>query len=69
MSKLPYKVECKSTYEFFETIAAFDCQQAAFAYAQRCASGNLRSDYRVMNGRKVLADANACRPGYVAAKG
>ena len=65
MAKLPYQVECKSLYPFFETIAAFDCDRAAFAYASRCAENNMKFDYQVRKGRKILADANACRPSSV----
>jgi hypothetical protein len=59
--KLTYIVQCKSLYPFFETIAAFDCDRAAFAYASMCADGNSKFDYQVVKGRKVLADADACR--------
>lgn len=65
MSKLPYRVECKSLYPFFEVIAAFDCDRAAFAYASQCAATNLKFDYQVIKGRKILANANACRPSSV----
>lgn len=61
MSRLPYQVQVKSTYPFFETIAAFDCQQAAFGYASDCAGFNLKFDYQLVKGRKVLANADTCR--------
>ena len=61
MAKLPYQVQCKSTYPFFETIAAFDCQQAAFAYAVECATVNLKFDYQMVRGRRIMANADACR--------
>lgn len=54
MTKLPYKVECKSSYPFFELIAAFDCEQAAKAYSEECARLNVRYQYRVLKNRKVL---------------
>jgi hypothetical protein len=34
--KLPFNVECKSIYPFWETIAAFDCEPAAKRYASAC---------------------------------
>lgn len=63
MAKLPYQVQCKSIYPFFETIAAFDCDKAAFTYAAACAETNPQAEYRVCKGRRILADSNACRPG------
>jgi hypothetical protein len=48
MTKLPYSVECKSTYPFFERIAAFDVGRVALAYAEECASTNPQFEYRVM---------------------
>lgn len=69
-AKLPYAVECKSLYPFFETIAAFDCQVAAYRYAARCAEASPANDYRVMKGRTVLVNPNSCRPGLkITAKG
>lgn len=61
MARLPYRVECKSLCPFFETIAAFDCPRAAFAYASECAGSNLKFDYQMAKGRKILANADACR--------
>lgn len=52
MTKLPYKVECKSSLPFFELIAAFDCEQAAKAYAEECERVNRRFQYRVTKGSK-----------------
>lgn len=53
---LLYKVECKSL-AFFETIAAFDCQPAAEAYASRCSEAAFKGvAYRVKRGRRVLRD-------------
>lgn len=63
MLGLPYKVECKSTYAFYELIAAFDCDKAAEAYAVQCAAANPRYDYRVVKGRRIIRNANSCRPG------
>jgi hypothetical protein len=59
--KLPYQVQCKSTYPFFETIAAFDSERVAFAYASECAGYNLKFDYQMAKGRRILANADACR--------
>jgi hypothetical protein len=47
MTNLPYVVECKSTFAFYETIAAFDVEQAAHWYAAQCAEVNPRFTYRV----------------------
>lgn len=54
MSSLSYKVYCQSAYIYFELIAAFDCEQAAIAYAKECASANARFQYRVLKGQKML---------------
>lgn len=59
---LLYRVECKSLYPFYELIAAFDIQQAAENYAVSCATANPVYEYRVIKGRRVLRDANSCRP-------
>jgi hypothetical protein len=56
---LPFKVECKSTYPFYETIAAFDCEPAARAYAHNCAEANEAFTYRVTKRGKVLANGQA----------
>jgi hypothetical protein len=69
MIKLTYKVECKSTYVFFELIAAFNCESAAVGYAGECAESNPSFHYRVMKGRRVvlgygpLVEANNLRLG------
>ncbi len=59
-AKLPYKVECKSSYPFFETIAAFDCESPALAYAADCAATaknrNLSFEYRVTKRGKVVVN-------------
>jgi hypothetical protein len=39
MAKLPYKVECKSMFAFYEVIAAFDCEPAAKRYVEACEEG------------------------------
>jgi hypothetical protein len=49
MNKLKYRVDCKSTYPFWETIAAFDCRPPAEAYARECAEANPQYEYRVRN--------------------
>jgi hypothetical protein len=55
-SRLPYAVECKSIFTFFERIAAFDSPSAALGYAEQCAAGNPHNSYRVTKrGRKLLA--------------
>lgn len=54
MAKLPYRVECKSSYPFFEVIAAFDCEGPARGYARDCAATNPKFEYRVKKGTKVL---------------
>ena len=54
MAKLPYKVECKSSYPFFETIAAFDCEQAARTYVLDCSLANPSFTYQALKGKKVL---------------
>ena len=53
-NQLPYKVECKSTYPFFEVIAGFNCEPPARRYAQACAEGGTENEYRVTKGKKVL---------------
>jgi hypothetical protein len=56
-NKLPYVVECKSTYPFFETIAAFNVDIAAMSYAYDCKLVHPDFEYRVMkNGKPVCAD-------------
>ena len=52
-TKLPYRVDCKSTYPFFEPIAAFNCEPAAQGYARDCSATNPDLKYRV-RGPKVL---------------
>ncbi len=55
-NQLPYSVECKSSYPFFERIAAFDIAHAARAYADECATTNPQFEYRVMYRGKVHQD-------------
>lgn len=53
-ANLPHKVECRrSTYQFFELIAAFNTQRAAETYAAECAETNRQFEYRVVSGRSV----------------
>jgi hypothetical protein len=55
MTALPYRVECKAAPRpYYELIAAFDCQQAAEAYAGECALANMALDYRVKKGKLLL---------------
>ncbi len=54
MTKLPFKVEVKSTYLFYKTIAAFDVECAAVAYARDCAQTNPAFLYRVTKRGKVV---------------
>lgn len=45
---LPYVVECKSSYPFFEPIAAFNVESVAQSYAAECAAVNPQFVYRVV---------------------
>jgi hypothetical protein len=54
MTRLPYKVECRSSYPFFEIIAAFDCDLAATNYASDCAVGHPSFEYRVIDSHKRI---------------
>lgn len=56
---LPYKIECKSSYPFFELIAAFDCEPVALGYASQCQTANPGFTYRVKRGSKVLREFEA----------
>ena len=56
---LPYRVQCRSIFPFFETIAAFDCEFAALVYATECKAANGRNDYRVTTRGKVHTCENA----------
>lgn len=57
--QLPYKVECQSTYVFFEVIAAFNVDRAAGHYALECSQANPRFHYRVTKGRKIILNIPA----------
>lgn len=46
-AKLPFVVECKSSYPFFEQIAAFDHIKVAYRYAQDCLQTNPKFEYRL----------------------
>jgi hypothetical protein len=64
-TKLPYVVECRSTYVFFEPIAAFNVAVVAVAYAKDCNATNPMCQYRVCKGKKILAmsiDGNWIEP-------
>jgi len=58
-TKLPYVVECRSTYVFFEPIAAFNVDSVAIAYAKDCAKTNPMCTYKVVKNKKVLASNEA----------
>lgn len=45
--ELPFKVLCKSTLPFFETIAGFDYEGPARWYAEECAKTNPHMRYRI----------------------
>ena len=45
---LPYVVECKSSYPFFEPIAAFNVESIAKHYADDCHATNPQFTYRVV---------------------
>ena len=54
-STLPYKVECKSIYAYFELIAAFDCEPLAIAFAEdRAANEPASFSFRVKKGHVLL---------------
>lgn len=57
-NSLPYKVECKSSYPFFELIAAFNVEPAATGYAGECALANADTlyEYRVKHGQRIVAE-------------
>ncbi len=50
--QVPFTVECKSTYPFFEVIAAFNSEVVARRYAADCQEANPKYEYRV---RMVLS--------------
>lgn len=55
MTKLPYVVECKSGYPFFEPIAAFNVDSVAQRYAEDCAKAmSPLYTYRVVKSKKVV---------------
>lgn len=56
MAALPYKVECKSSYPFFETIAALDCEPVAIGYADQCRTANPNFTYRVKRGKILIVE-------------
>lgn len=57
MTNLPYRVECKSSYPFYELIAAFNVEAAAIGYTDECATANADTtyEYRVTKNGKVIA--------------
>ena len=65
---LPYRIECRSTYPFFEVIAAFNSESVAIAYAGSCRKANPAYEYRVIKSSRVR-DTNSvecphCRWGF-----
>lgn len=44
---LPFQIECKSLFPFFEPIAAFDHIKVAYRYAQECKQTNPNFEYRL----------------------
>ena len=50
--QVPFTVECKSLFAFFEVIAAFNAEVVARRYAEDCQRANPSYEYRV---RMVLA--------------
>ena len=60
---LPFKVECKSTYPFFETIAAFNCESPAKWYAAKCSATNPQFEYRVKKGSLLISSYGAIERG------
>lgn len=44
---VPFYVECKSTYPFFEVMAAFNSEVVARRYAEDCHAANPKFEYRV----------------------
>lgn len=59
--QLPFLVECKSTYPFWETIAAFNSEVVARRYAEDCQQANRSYEYRVqmMLGAAPLSSGGA----------
>ena len=45
--KVPFAVECRSTYPFFEMIAAFNVEVIARRYVEDCQQANPKFEYRV----------------------
>jgi hypothetical protein len=58
-SQLPYVVECKSLYAFFEPIAAFNHDKIAINYAVDCHIANPQYQYRVVKRKLVLYSSDA----------
>lgn len=45
--QVPFTVECKSIYVFFEVVAAFNSEVVARRYAEDCQRANPKYEYRV----------------------
>jgi hypothetical protein len=59
MNALPYVVECKSSYPFYEKIAAFNVERIAIQYASDCAIAHPTFSYRVTKRGKVISNVYA----------
>lgn len=46
-NEIPFEVRCRSSYPFFETIAAFDHIKIAYRYAQDCKKTNPTFEYQL----------------------
>lgn len=51
--ELPFVVECRSTMQFFEPIAAFNCERVAELYLLDCAKANPHLGYRLKRPGRV----------------
>lgn len=65
MTKLPYKVECRSTLPYFETIAAFDCYSAAIDYVETCAKAHPSWQYAMKKNNKTIASFSREKNAYM----
>ncbi len=61
---LPFQVECRSTYPFFELIAAFAHIKVAHRYAQDCKQTNPTFEYRLRDIERNKTYAVSTYEGY-----